>query len=78
MLNFKTAKNQKKNKYTFPFAGDPKREAYGKFATGYIPRTYLVNREGKIVYQSVGFADDEFKKLLAAIEKELPRPAYRS
>jgi peroxiredoxin len=65
---------QKKNNYTFPMATDPKRDVYGKFATAYIPRTYLVNKEGRIVYQSVGFAEPEFKKLLKAIKKEC-RPA---
>jgi len=61
---------QKKNKFTFPIAGDPKREAYAKYAKAYIPRTYLINKEGRIVYQSVGFEEKEFKSLLAAVEKE--------
>jgi peroxiredoxin len=61
---------QKKHKFSFPMAGDPKREAYSKYATAYIPRTYLINKEGRIVYQSVGFEEKEFKALLAAVEKE--------
>ena len=61
---------QKKHQYSFVMAADPKREAYGKYATQYIPRTYLVNKEGKIAFQSVGFNEADFKKLLAAIEKE--------
>ena len=61
---------RKKHQYSFVMAADPKREAYGKYATQYIPRTYLVNKEGKIVFQSMGFNDADFKKLLAAIEKE--------
>jgi peroxiredoxin len=64
---------RKKYKYTFPMAADPKREAFARFATAYIPRTYLVNKEGRIVYQSVGFEEAEFKKLLEAIEKECGR-----
>ncbi len=68
--NSEVAEFRKKNNYTFLMAGDPKRKVYGKFATEYIPRTYLVNKEGQIVYQSMGFADEEFKKLVAAIEKE--------
>ena len=61
---------QKKNKFTFPIAGDPKRGTYSRYASAYIPRTYLINKEGKIVYQSVGFEEKEFKSLLAAVEKE--------
>src|SRR5687767_4230495 len=64
------AEFQKKHQYSFVMAADPKRDAYGKYATQYIPRTYLVNKEGKIVFQSMGFNDADFKKLLAAIEKE--------
>ena len=61
---------QKKHKYSFVMAADPKREAYGKYATQFIPRTYLLNKEGKIVFQSMGFNDADFKKLLTAIDKE--------
>ena len=65
------AEFQKKHKYSFVMAADPKREAYKKYATLYIPRTYLLNNEGKIVFQSVGFQEAEFKTLLAAIETEI-------
>ncbi|MGZ8899835.1 MAG: peroxiredoxin family protein [Limisphaerales bacterium] len=61
---------QKKNKFTFPIAGDPKRKIYSKYASAYIPRTYLINKEGKIVYQGIGFEETEFKALLSAIENE--------
>ena len=61
---------QKKNKFTFPIAGDPKREAFSKYATAYIPRTYLIDKEGKIVHQTVGYVEKDFKALLDAIEKE--------
>jgi peroxiredoxin len=64
------AEFKKKHQYSFVMAADRKREAYGKYATQYIPRTYLLNKEGKIVFQSMGFNDADFKKLLAAIEKE--------
>ena len=62
---------QRKQKYSFVMAADPKREAYKKYATQYIPRTYLIDKEGKIVFQSMGFEEAEFKKLLQVIEKEM-------
>jgi len=67
------AEFQKKMKYTFPMAADPKREIYGKFATKYIPRTYVINRDGKISYQAHGYAEPEFKTLLAAVEQEFSK-----
>lgn len=61
---------QAKHQFGFPIACDPKREIYSKFATKYIPRNILVDTQGVIVFQSVGYADSEFKNLVAAIEKE--------
>ncbi len=57
--------------YTFHLAPDPDREIYKKFATKYIPRTLLVDKWGKIIYQSVGYSEEEFQKLIQVIENEL-------
>src|ERR1051325_10792843 len=40
--NNELASFQKKQKFTFPIAGDPKRETYSKYATQYIPRNILI------------------------------------
>jgi peroxiredoxin len=71
--NAEVAQFQKKQKYTFAMAADPKREVYGKFATHYIPRTYLIDRDGKIAHQAVGYTEPEFKTLVEAIEKQLAK-----
>jgi thiol-disulfide isomerase/thioredoxin len=57
--------------FTFPFAWDPKREAYALFAAGGIPRTYVVDRHGIIVYQGLGFESDAVGEVDRAIEKAL-------
>jgi thiol-disulfide isomerase/thioredoxin len=57
--------------FTFPFAWDPKREAYALFAAGGIPRTYVVDRHGIIVYQSVGYDPDAVGEVDRAIKKTL-------
>lgn len=62
---------QKKHQFTFEIAGDPKRDVYGKYATAYIPRNILVGKDGKIIFQSVGFEAAEFQELIKAIEKAL-------
>jgi peroxiredoxin len=69
--NTELAEFQKQKMFTFPMAGDPKRGTYSKFALEYIPRTYLINREGKIVYQHVGYRDGDTKELVAMIDKEI-------
>ena len=46
---------------------------YGKYATQYIPRSYVIGRDGKILFQTVGYKEEEFAQLVSAIEKELAR-----
>jgi peroxiredoxin len=62
---------RKKREFTIPIAADPKRDIYGHFATQYIPRNYVIAADGKIAFQSVGYTEPEFKKMLDAIDKEL-------
>jgi len=64
---------QKKHQLTFPLAGDPKRAIYAKYAKQYIPRTYVIAADGKIVFQSVGYEAAEFVKMVDAIQKELEK-----
>jgi thiol-disulfide isomerase/thioredoxin len=56
---------------TFPLAWDPTRAAYAPFASGGIPRTYVVDRRGIIAYQSVGYAPDIIDAVDRAIQKAL-------
>ena len=57
--------------FTFLIVPDPKRDIYSRFATTHIPRNVLVDQSGKIIYQSTGYSDDEFKKMIQLIEKTL-------
>lgn len=61
----------KTNKLTMRVLSDPKREIYGKYAKRVIPRNYVINKNGKIIYSSSGFDEKEFKKLVAVVESEL-------
>jgi peroxiredoxin len=63
---------------TWPFSLDPKREAYAKYATAYIPRNIVVDPEGKIVFQSQGFERHEFDEMIAVIAAELGVPDART
>lgn len=63
----------KKRQVTFPVAGDPKRKIYSRFATQSIPRNYVIDANGKIAFQSVGYAEPEFAKMIEVIRKELEK-----
>jgi len=57
--------------YTFPLAYDPDRATYKLFADSGIPRSYVVDRHGTIVYQSMGYAPNNVADLARAVAKAL-------
>ena len=62
---------QSRKGFEFPMAEDPDKEVYNLFATRKVPRNYLFNREGKIIYQKRGFDEDDYNLLLEKIERSL-------
>lgn len=61
-------KYQKEKGFTFQLAPDPEHKIFEKFFKSYIPRTVLVNEEGKIIYQKQGYNEEDAKKLKELIE----------
>ncbi|MBN1269557.1 MAG: redoxin domain-containing protein [Kiritimatiellae bacterium] len=57
--------------FTFPVAADPDRSVYTNFAVGYIPRDYLVGRDGVIVEQSAAFRRGRLDRMIAKAEELL-------
>jgi peroxiredoxin len=66
-------KYNERKKFTFPLYPDPKREVFSKFAEKSIPRAYLFDKNGKLVYASVGYTAEEFQKLMETIESVLKK-----
>ena len=64
---------QTKHGFTFPMASDPDRSVYDKFAAQSIPRTYLISRQGTIIYQSTGYYEREVARLRKLLRKELAK-----
>jgi len=67
----KTLPFKEQNHYTFPMIPDLGRKIYGLYATQYIPRTIVVDGDGKIIYQSVGYSEKDFSELLALLADKL-------
>lgn len=59
------------NKFTFSFLPDPKRGVYGKFATQLIPRSFLIDVDGSIIFMSEGFEESHFMELVKLIDSKL-------
>lgn len=59
------------NKYEMPFYADPDRSVYKLYANQYIPRNYLIDKNGVVVYKSQGFTPEEFDQLVETVTKLL-------
>ena len=57
--------------FTMPFAPDPNREIFKLYATQNIPRNVVIGKDGRILFQSMGYTEEEFKKLETFLSQEL-------
>ncbi len=64
-------KFKKDNGFTFPFYPDPKRAIFDLFASQNIPRSFLLDEEGKIIFMSEGFEEGHFNELVKLIDSKL-------
>ena len=61
----------KTNQFTFPLYPDKDRKIFDLFAIQFIPRIYLINKEGRIIYMTMGYSENEFRQLERMIERAL-------
>jgi hypothetical protein len=54
--------------YILPFAADPKRENYDKFAEKKVPRNFLFDSYGQLIYQTRGFDLDQMSTLRIVLQ----------
>lgn len=64
-------KFREEQKLAFPLFPDPKRGVYGQFAKQTIPRSFLLDEQGKIIYMSTGFDERQFEELVKLIDSKL-------
>jgi peroxiredoxin len=64
-------KYKKDNGFTFSFYPDPKRTIFDLFATQNIPRSFLLDEGGKIIFMTEGFEDGHFSELVKLIDSKL-------
>ncbi|WP_295768013.1 TlpA disulfide reductase family protein [uncultured Mucilaginibacter sp.] len=62
------------NKYTFNILPDESRAIFSLFATQSIPRNVILDEDGKIIYQSIGYSDKDFSELLTLLDSRLKKP----
>jgi peroxiredoxin len=59
--------------YSFPMASDPRGEIYHKFANIGIPRSYVVDPQGKLVCETYGYSRSHLEKIAKVIERQLEK-----
>lgn len=59
------------NGYTFGVGLDPERVIYDLYASNFVPRTFIINKRGKVVYRVAGYDEETAKAVNAAIAKAL-------
>ena len=65
------AKYNEKKGFTFPLYPDKNRAIFGAFAKNLIPRTYLIGKDGKVIYAGKGYTEEEFAGLMDKIGASL-------
>ena len=59
--------------YSFPMGLDTDGRVYAEYAETYIPRNFLIDKQGNVVKASVGYDEAEFAELVKLIEKEIKK-----
>ena len=57
--------------YTFAVGLDGDQSIYRKYATNYVPRCFVIDSEGKVLYAGVGYDEEIAKEVDAAIKEAL-------
>lgn len=60
-----------KKGFILPIYADEDRAIYSLFAKEYIPRNYIIDKSGKVVYASVSYSEPEFKEMLKKLDELL-------
>lgn len=64
-------KYNKKKGFGFPLYPDKDRAIFSAFAESLIPRSYLVDKSGKVILKTEGYKEEEFKDLMRHIDEAL-------
>jgi peroxiredoxin len=69
--NAEVAAFRAKHRLGFPMAGDPHRAVFALYAEKSIPRTLVIDRDGRALFQSAGYSDKDFQEMLTLLRKKI-------
>lgn len=59
------------NNFTMPFYPDVERKVFSKYANQNIPRNFIIGKDGKIAFSSIGYTEEEFEEIKAKLAELL-------
>jgi peroxiredoxin len=71
--NAEVARFKETRRLGFPMAGDPGRTVFAQYAERSIPRTVVVDTDGRVIFQTVGFGEKEFRDMVSLIRARVGR-----
>jgi thiol-disulfide isomerase/thioredoxin len=60
-------------RYKMTFVADPNRKIYNLFATQYIPRNVVIDKDGKVIFQNRSYSAKELKIIEDLLEEKLKK-----
>ena len=67
------SKFKKDHNFNLPMYPDKNRAVYSLFATQYIPRNFIIDKEGKVVFSSIGYSENDFDDLVSTLKDLLDK-----
>ncbi len=58
-------------KITYPILPDPQREIFSLYATQYIPRNFLIGKDGRLIFHNIGYTREGFRSLKEHVAEAL-------
>jgi len=58
-------------KITYPILPDPQREIFSLYATQYIPRNFLIGKDGRLIFYNIGYTREGFRSLKEHVAEAL-------
>lgn len=55
--------------FTFPIYSDEQKKIFNLFALSFIPRNYIIDKDGTVIYSEGGFKPEEFDNMKKKIEE---------
>ena len=72
-MNARTAPTPIRPRWTWLLLSFTRREIFSRYADAYIPRSLLIDSDGRVIAQVTGYNEKDFKSLLKTLAAEMAK-----